>query len=181
VPTTELCDGIDNDCDDQVDPGTTCAIGCRGLVISGHSYMYCGGAGAFSSVAESRCVPQGMHLVIVDSPEENAAIVAAVAPLVTLSTVVEPQKSIWLAGRDSVVEGEWRWGASGPLFWLGSSAGTAQNGAYANWSTGKPNDTGTEDCAVMYLVTGTESPVSGTWNDYTCAEAHAFLCERTPP
>jgi len=123
-----------------------------------------------------------MHLVSIESPEENAAILAAVAPLAPLSTVSEPQKSIWLAARDSALEDTWRWGVGGPIFWQGSSGGSAQNGAYTNWSTGKPNDSGSagEDCGVMYLVgPGTEGGL-GQWNDYVCTDPHAFLCERTP-
>jgi len=70
---------------------------------------------------------------------------------------------------------------AGPIFWQGSAAGSAQNGAYTNWTPGKPNDSGSagEDCGVLYLKTGTEGEL-GRWNDYVCADPHAFLCERAP-
>jgi len=126
-----------------------------------------------------RCSAQGMHLARIDSVQKNTAVVQATAPLYdTLATLVEEQDSVWLDARDSTLEGTWRWGAGGTIFWLGAAAGTAQNGSYVNWGASKPNNSGSgtgEDCGVIYIASGAE--VVGTWNDHTCESVHAFLCE----
>lgn len=76
----------------------------------------------------------------------------------------------WLGGQDTAVEGEWRWtegpegdedGGQGRLFWTGTSGGSAVGGAYQNWGTGEPNNSGDED----YLQISQASSPTGSWND----------------
>jgi hypothetical protein len=69
------------------------------------------------------------------------------------------------------------------IFSRGEAPGTAQNGAYTAWSWGKPNDNALpngEDCAVLYVATGTDGGL-GLWNDLTCDAVHALLCEQATP
>ncbi len=81
--------------------------------------------------------------------------------------------SVWIGGSDSTVEGEWRWMAgpeAGTMFWLGAAAGTVQNGLYANWSSGEPNNSGgNED--------GIELRTNGSWNDTNVTGARAYVIE----
>ncbi len=56
-------------------------------------------------------------------------------------------------------------------FLVGTSAGTLQNGQYANWRTGEPNDTGgAEDFGHMWVS-------DGTWNDWTSAVSMSYIVE----
>jgi lectin-like protein len=183
VSTVESCDGLDNDCDGVVDEAPACAGGCAGLVLEGRGAMFCGGSGATFADAEARCSAKQMRPVVIGSAPKSTAVLRAVASLYPqLSTIAESQSSIWLDAHDGETEGTWHWGASGTVFWLGDATGAAQNGAYTDWATGKPNNAGAgdgEDCAVMHVGTGAD-PL-GTWNDETCEGLHAFLCESPAP
>jgi hypothetical protein len=180
VVSTERCDGRDNDCDDLIDEAPACPTGCRGLTLQASPAMFCGGAGVTFATAETRCSAQGMRVLRTDSAGRNDAAVEASAPLyAALATVTEPQDSIWIDANDGTTEGTWRWGQAGSVFWIGAAAGSAQNGAYANWDSGKPNNSGSgegEDCAVVYVGSGAEGAL-GSWNDHPCDTAHAFVCE----
>nr|XP_022339841.1 semaphorin-5B-like isoform X4 [Crassostrea virginica] len=70
---------------------------------------------------------------------------------------------IWMGGFDGPKEGSWAW--SGGVFSF----------SYTNWSPGEPNNSGDEDCNMMYHDTG-------RWNDGRCSGSLAFVCEKyTPP
>ncbi|XP_048748271.1 coadhesin-like [Ostrea edulis] len=70
---------------------------------------------------------------------------------------------IWMGGFDGPKEGSWAW-SGGVFSW-----------SYTNWSTGEPNNSGDEDCALMYAN-------SGKWNDGSCSGELQFMCKKnTPP
>jgi hypothetical protein len=183
VPSTELCDGRDNDCDGVIDNPPACASGCVGVLFDGRSGMFCGSAGATFADAAARCSTQGMLPVVIDSAQKSTAVLQAVEPIYAgLSTISETQHAIWIDAHDGDVEGTWHWGTNGPVFWIGDATGSAQNGAYVDWAAGKPNNSGSgdgEDCAVMHVGSGAE--VIGTWNDDTCDGLHTFFCEAPAP
>ncbi len=70
---------------------------------------------------------------------------------------------IWLGFSDTISEGVWRWYSGSNATtqgWQGTGTGYAVNGAYVNWATGQPNDTGgVEDFAFLQLA-------DGGWNDH---------------
>lgn len=71
----------------------------------------------------------------------------------------------WIGASDADKSDEWKW-VTGPekdlLFWRGKGAsGSAVNGAYSNWNTGEPNDSGGEYYAHITYGVGTPS----SWND----------------
>ena len=185
VFAAESCDGRDNDCDDVIDNPPACSSGCAGAVFEGRGAMFCGGAGVTFASAEARCSTQGMRPVTIDSAQKSAAVLQAIEVIYApLSTISEAQSAIWVDAHDGETEGTWHWGLSGTVFWLGDATGSAQNGAYVNWASGKPNNSGSgegddEDCAVMHVSIGPDAV--GTWNDETCLGLHAFLCEAPPP
>ncbi|MBP6868488.1 MAG: Ig-like domain-containing protein [Candidatus Pacebacteria bacterium] len=71
----------------------------------------------------------------------------------------------WFGASDSGSEGVWKWVTgpeNGTTFWNGASGGSVVVGQYANWNSGEPNDSGSnEDCAQYYSA-------SGKWNDLPC-------------
>jgi hypothetical protein len=165
----------------MIDEAPACASDCTGVVVAGQSGMFCGGAGTTFASAEARCNTQGLRPVVIDSAQKSAAVLQAILPLYT-TPLAEAQNSLWLDAHDAQSEGTWHWGADGTVFWLGDSTGSAQNGAYVGWASGKPNNSGSgegEDCAVMH-VDGSGDPV-GTWNDETCDGVHVFFCEAPVP
>jgi hypothetical protein len=73
----------------------------------------------------------------------------------------------WMGASDAAQEGNWKWVTgpeSGTSFWSGNGSGSTVGGQYANWNSGEPNDSGSnEDCA-QFLSGG-----SGKWNDLPCS------------
>ena len=77
----------------------------------------------------------------------------------------------WLGGTDEAVDGEWRWVGgpeAGQLFWLGEGNGSVQNGLFAAWNSGEPNNFfgNGED----YLDLN-----NGSWNDVTNVSAPSIV------
>lgn len=177
----EICDGLDNDCNGKVDNGLgVCPSGCEGVEIDGRGYMFCLQAMSRNAAgAGTVCAAQDMHLVWLDSAEENAAVLAEAEQL---SNSVQ---SFWIGATDAglTMEGEWRWVApgesTGTPFWSGQSpqsGGKAVGGAYANWGSMRPDHgQGEEDCVAMIL--GRDDLRAGSWDDESCTMQARFVCE----
>lgn len=125
---------------------------------NGHLYEYVSDTQTWTSAktlaeARSKYGAPG-YLTTITSAEENAFVAARLA------------NAGWMGASDSASEGAWKWVTgpeNGTTFWNGASGGSVVPGAYANWGTGEPNDSGgNEDCA-QFLSGG-----SGQWNDLPC-------------
>jgi C-type mannose receptor len=181
VPTTERCNGWDDDCDDVIDEeacNSTSAgtFGCSGFVIGGkatHGYMFCNGQTREYDRAQSSCQAQGMRLAWLESKAENDAVWAKV-------NAIQSVAEVWIGASDREMEGRWYWdGQGGSEFWDGDANGSPVAGAFVAWAADTPNNSqGTsqegEDCAVL-VMTG------GTWGDRTCSIKYAYLCEDVRP
>lgn len=181
VPTTERCNGWDDDCDDVVDEeacnspsGGT--YGCSGFVIeegAAHGYMFCNGQTRDYDHAQSSCQAQGMRLAWLESKAENDAVWAKVSAIQSVAEV-------WIGATDRATEGDWSWdGQGGVQFWDGGANGSPVDGAFVAWAADTPNNSQVtspdgEDCAAL-LMTG------GTWGDRTCSIKYAYLCEDARP
>lgn len=109
-----------------------------------------------------------------------AALVNGVAGYVTNITSAAENSFVasiltttsWIGGTDAGVEGEWRWMAgpeTGMMFWLGTATGSVQNGLYASWGGGEPNNSGNED--------GIEMRTTGVWNDTVVTGSRPYVIE----
>ena len=136
---TELCDGIDNDCN----PATVevCPANCTPLLRESDPYMFCNlDRSRANSIAV--CAAQDMHLVQIDSDEENTWV-GAQRPA-TLGS----NRNLWIGANDQAVEGSWVW-ESGDAFWLGGGNGVPVDNRYSNWITDQPNNNSNQDCGMM--------------------------------
>nr|XP_022291075.1 uncharacterized protein LOC111102569 isoform X2 [Crassostrea virginica] len=100
------------------------------------------------SAALSTCKSHSSNLVNIADSGEN-----------TFVRGLLPPEFVWMGGFDGQTEGSWVW-SGGSFVWN-----------YSNWNPGQPDNSGEEDCLMMYGK-------DGTWYDYKCAEALPFICEK---
>jgi hypothetical protein len=182
-PSDEVCDGLDNNCDDIVDNGQTCAANCFGFVLTEHGYMFCLPA-VNRTTALERCAVEGMRLAWIETLEENTALVGAITQRLDGE---DPSGLLTqIGGTDATGEGNWRWvgnrvAPDGPLFWQGGTAalgGEPVGNAFANWDDTEPNNSPNEDCAAISIF-GSPGRIPGEWDDRNCAATAVFpfVCE----
>ncbi|KAK3523278.1 hypothetical protein QTP86_028469 [Hemibagrus guttatus] len=101
---------------------------------------------------ESRkdCRKKGADLLIINSKEEQEFIVKQLGNF-----------EAWIGLSDEVKEGEWKW-----------VDGTTLNTNFSYWAKGEPNNSGEEDCAVIYAST------KSVWNDRKCSDQLPWICEK---
>ncbi|KAK3507547.1 hypothetical protein QTP70_028449 [Hemibagrus guttatus] len=101
---------------------------------------------------ESRndCREKGADLLIINSKEEQEFIVKQLGNF-----------EAWIGLSDEVKEREWKW-----------VDGTTLNTNFSYWADGEPNNSGEEDCAVIYAST------KSVWNDRKCSDKLPWICEK---
>jgi hypothetical protein len=179
-PSDEVCDGLDNDCDDVIDPGAACPDECTGFTLADRAYMFCEEA-VDRGIALDRCGGEGMKLAWIETPGENAALVAAID---ALGVAGAAELLVQIGASDSDDEDEWFWSGNaaavdGFQFWEGNAAGDGGEtvgGAYANWAVVEPNNSDNEDCGAL-SINGNGDRTAGQWDDRACLDELPFLCE----
>jgi Lectin C-type domain len=174
VPSTERCNGHDDDCDEVVDElacnsSASGTVGCSGFVLpkdATRGYMLCINAKDYSH-ARDACAAQNMHLAWLDTSAENGEISKKVAAL-------SNDAEVSFGANDIDNEGHWFWDG-GPQFWNGDENGQPVAGLFNAWTDGTPNDENNdEDCAVLMSATA-------SWGDRSCTAKYAYLCEEGAP
>jgi hypothetical protein len=174
VPSTERCNGHDDDCDDLIDE-LSCnsmmngTVGCSGFVLPdapAHGYMLCVATKDYTHAGEA-CAAQNMRLAWLETSAENSAVSKKVAAL-------SKDAEVSFGANDMDSEGHWFWDG-GPQFWNGDENGQPVGGSFNAWADGTPNDENNdEDCAVLMSATS-------TWGDRSCSAKYAYLCEEVAP
>ena len=170
VQAEEICDGLDNNCDDTADEGDICPSNCSGATFLDQAYIFCTQP-ADRDEAAAQCAASDMALVRIDSLEENTFLWETMKNLVTGTQVVD----MHIGGTDAASEGHWLW-PDGTEFWNGDENGMAVDGAFEHWLEGTPNNQSggwqDENCAVIHLDDAT-----GAWGDSPCYDDLPFACE----
>lgn len=136
-------------------PPSACAAGESEL--NGHCYFLTTTTQTYSS-ATATCTARGAgwKVAAIETAAENSFVSS-------LAGTTE----YWLGGGDVATEGSFVW-AGGATFWTGGLNGSAPAGAYANFVSGEPNDSG--DC--LRIVSG------GQWRDVSCTSSYRAVCEK---
>jgi hypothetical protein len=176
----ELCDGLDNDCDEAVDEGAACAADCAGFALVDHGYMFCSSS-VVRDVAADRCELEGMRLAWIETEDENEFLVDSIA-VADVPPAEDDEVVTYMGASDSGNEGNWIWRGRGAIadgfqFWQGGALGDAVNGAHASWSAGEPNNTDDDENCGVLSVFGGNNRAPGNWDDRDCDSALPFVCE----
>ena len=148
---TEICDGVDQDCDGVLDSQAVCP--CTFQTFSDHSYLFCDNVALQWQWAEFVCDSRGYNLATINSEEEN---------LFVYSTAIVLNAGRWWVGlNDRDQEGVYEW-----------SSGESAN--YLNWGIGEPENEADDDCVELNAF-GDE-----TWNEVSCSENLRYICEVSP-
>jgi Lectin C-type domain len=171
-------------------PTTSDASQCTSARNGGHDYLFCSDNQSWGN-ARNKCASWGFGLVVVDSAAENSFVRSGLGA-----------RDAWLGANDSsntsrcrledsaTGEGHWYWASATdsnltdkPLCDVNESGPVscaAVNGAYQNWASGQPDNSGctcalgvctfpSGDCGVLQAA--------GTWDDTPCGNTRAYVCE----
>ncbi len=156
VDTGEECD--DGNADDLDGCESDCSFICESTVAvaSGADRSYLDGDTCYLAHA----TPASWDAARVTC-SENAGVLVLIDDGVENSLVrtMSDGPDLWIGYSDIDSEGEFAW-LEGPS-------------TFENWNSPEPNNfLGAEDCALMRIP-------NGNWNDFSCLEERAFVCEMT--
>ena len=118
----------------------------NGLSYNGHIYRVTKGVMTWHG-ADSLAKQHGGYLVTVNDAAENQFLTNNCSFL---------SSEQWIGYTDKANEGTWLWANGDPA-------------TYTNWDRGEPNDSGGEDCAIIFAW--------GTWNDLPCSHTLCAIVE----
>jgi hypothetical protein len=127
----ERCDGIDNNCNDEIDEDAVCPQGCAVEINDSHTYLICiaatkaegwdtdGAAARCSELAQELELDASFDLAWIESEAENDFLRTWLEDNLSGSAVV------WIGASDRDEENVWVWGAGSDAvqFFVGDSGG----------------------------------------------------------
>lgn len=180
----EICDGLDNDCDEDTDEDDVCPTGCFGDTYQGSTYLFCdrppGQSGFDSRPARSwqqamqYCLARDQVLVNIQTSAESDFVYAGLDEL-------GGSGDIWMGATDQEQEDLWSWAlgmntTSWEVFYDDDSEMVVDD-AFIDWRSGEPNDQGSEDCGVIEV----QEEGGYLWDDRSCQTTFdRFVCEDAP-
>jgi hypothetical protein len=145
----EVCNGLDDDCDDAIDEGAGCP--CPVAQVGDVPLLLCDQSLEWPA-ARDLCRTAGYDLVVLQAAEVDAFIYSEMQARGFGDT--------WIGLNDRQNEGHWVWLDGIPT-------------GYTHWDGGEPNDGGSgEDCALIMTANGRQAE----WDDRPCAQPHPFVC-----
>ncbi|HWP09297.1 MAG TPA: C-type lectin domain-containing protein [Polyangiaceae bacterium] len=180
----ERCDGIDNNCNDEIDEGAACPDGCSVEINDSHRYLICvaatkaegwdtdGAAARCSELAQELDLGVSFELAWIESKAENEFLRAWLQDNLSGSAVV------WTGASDRYEENVWVWGTgtNAVQFFVGDAdgGGTPYMNRFNDWASGSPRSLNGEDQDCGAFDTG----LSLHWDDRACDSVErGFICE----
>jgi len=143
---------------DQCAPDGDCVLKIRATT----GYYVCDDERSFDQARERCAQSEGMHLVAIESKEEDDFLLSSVTA-----------DKVWIGGNDYATEGTFEW-ETGEVFWRGGANGAAPHGVYTNFVDYEPNNEGLSngpaDCVILW-----QQP--DAWADASCNDPHGYVCE----
>lgn len=153
APTTELCNGLDDDCNTVVDDGNPCE--CTDFTGGGHTYRFCTHEGTYS---EMHC-GVGFVPAMPKTAGQVAAILAGTAAYTDYIRI-----GVYQSPQATLIDGDWVYHDTTPF-----------NSAL--WDNNDPDDgmsateTHAQDCGMMRAM-------YAAVHDYDCLDPNAYVCEK---
>ncbi len=146
----EVCNGLDDDCDGQVDEGAGCP--CDVVARDDSAYLVCAQPRSWAG-ARMHCMQHGYDLAVVEDAGEDAFLFNEINR--------RGFHGSWIGLNDLLEERTWVWLDGEPV-------------GYEHWDQGEPNDGGDgEDCGIIMTTPRRASE----WDDRPCGDERAYLCE----
>lgn len=131
------------------------------------------------------------YLVVIDSAEENEAIISALQAQLSSSDFDNTRAEdggdaayLWIGASDAISEGVWLWDNTQQQFWAGDFNGSPVNGLYNNWGV-EPDNAGNQDAAGIGLEAWPtdfgDLGIGGQWNDLDTNNSLYYIVEFDTP
>ena len=146
----EICDGRDNDCNDEVDEGEICP--CEFRSFDGLGYLFCEQNVVWAQAMDAcPSAMDGYSLLSINDESENEWVYDQLMD-------INNEQRWWISLNDQQEEGVFVWG-------------DGQTPKYENWERNEPNDSGGEDCTELNRF------YNEFWNDIRCDAELYYICE----